>query len=90
MKGKAVSAASSSTARRAAEDRRDHQLTGHVLSAPRSDLAALQAEEVQRTGVYLLLGDDDGGGDTRCYIGEADDIATRLRQHANDPNKAFW
>lgn len=66
--------------------------TGHVLSAPRSDLAALlKREEVQRTGVYLLLGDDETAvGDTRCYIGEADDIATRLRQHANDPNKAFW
>ncbi len=64
--------------------------TGHVLSARRSDLAdLLKREEVQRTGVYLLLGDDENAvGDSRCYVGEADFIATRLRAHAND--KPFW
>lgn len=66
--------------------------TGHVLSARRSDLAdLLKREEVQRTGVYLLLGDDEAAvGDTLCYIGEADVIATRLRHHANSQDKAFW
>ena len=66
--------------------------TGHVLSARRSDLAdLLKREEVQRTGVYLLLGDDETAlGDTLCYIGEADVIATRLRYHANSQDKAFW
>jgi hypothetical protein len=34
--------------------------TGHVLSARRSDLAdLLMREEAQRTGAYLLLGDDE-------------------------------
>jgi hypothetical protein len=33
--------------------------TGHVVAAPRSDLAALlERQETSRTGIYLLLGDD--------------------------------
>lgn len=64
--------------------------TGHVLSARRSDLAdLLKRGEAQRTGVYLLLGDDEAAvGDTRCYIGEADVVADRLRYHQRD--KDFW
>jgi hypothetical protein len=64
--------------------------TGHVLSARRSDLAdMIKRDEAQRTGVYLLLGDDDAAaGDTRCYIGEADVVADRLRDHQRD--KDFW
>lgn len=64
--------------------------TGSVLSARRSDLAELlRREEAERTGAYLLLGEDeDAVGDTRCYVGEADFVATRLRAHAKD--KPFW
>lgn len=64
--------------------------TGHVLSARRSDLAdLLRREEAERTGVYLLLGEDEAAiGDTRCYVGEADVVATRLRSHVKD--RAFW
>jgi hypothetical protein len=64
--------------------------TGHVLSARRSDLAdLLKRDEAQRTGVYFLLGDDEAVvGDTRCYIGEADIVADRLRYHHRDKN--FW
>lgn len=64
--------------------------TGHVLQARRSDLAdLLKREEAQRTGVYLLLGDDEAAiGETRCYIGEADVVAERLRHHHRD--KDFW
>lgn len=64
--------------------------TGHVVSARRSDLAdLLKREEAERTGVYLLLGDDEEAvGDTRCYIGEADVVATRLRSHVKE--KSFW
>lgn len=64
--------------------------TGHVLAARRSDLADLLGrEEAQRTGVYFLLGDDESiVGDTRCYIGEADVVAERLRYHQRD--KEFW
>ncbi len=64
--------------------------TGHVLQARRSDLAdLLKRDEAQRTGVYLLLGDDEAAvGETRCYIGEADVVADRLRHHHRD--KDFW
>lgn len=64
--------------------------TGHVLSARRSDLADLLArEEAQHTGVYFLLGDDEEAvGNTRCYIGEADIVADRLRYHQRE--KEFW
>ena len=64
--------------------------TGHVLSAPRSDLAdLLKRDEAQRTGAYLLLGEDETAvGNTRCYIGEADIVAERLRYHLRE--KDFW
>jgi hypothetical protein len=63
--------------------------TGSVLSARRSDLAELlRREEAERTGAYLLLGEDeDAVGDTRCYVGEADVVATRLRAQLDKP---FW
>lgn len=64
--------------------------TGHVLSASRSDLADLvKRDEAQRTGAYILLGDDEAAvGNTRCYIDEADIVADRLRYHQRD--KDFW
>jgi len=64
--------------------------TGHVLHARRSDLGALlNRAEAQRTGVYLLLADDPTAiAETRCYIGEADVVADRLRHHHRD--KEFW
>lgn len=64
--------------------------TGHVLQARRSDLAdLLKRDEAQRTGVYLLLGDDEQSiGVTRCYIGEAEVVADRLRHHNRE--KPFW
>ena len=64
--------------------------TGHVLTARRSDLGELlRRDEARRTSVYLLLGSDEGAlGGTRCYVGEADVIADRLRVHHRD--KDFW
>jgi hypothetical protein len=64
--------------------------TGHVLRASRSDLAdLLKRDEAQRTGAYLLLGEDESAiENTRCYIGEADAVADRLRYHQRD--KDFW
>ncbi|WP_216363774.1 GIY-YIG nuclease family protein [Subtercola boreus] len=64
--------------------------TGHLLAGPRSDLLALlRREEARRTGVYLLLGDaPDSIGGTQVYIGEGDDISTRLTSHARE--KDFW
>lgn len=69
--------------------------TGHVVAAPRSDLAALlQRPESKRTGIYILLGDDPNSlGGTLAYIGEGDDVSKRLYQHARPEDqggKDFW
>jgi hypothetical protein len=71
--------------------------TGHVVAAPRSDIADLLArEEVRRTGVYILLGDDpesQSPSGRAVYVGEGDDIAVRLRQHSRSEEaggKDFW
>lgn len=62
--------------------------TGHVLSARRSDIGTLTSRrELIGTCVYLLLGEDEDGS-IRCYVGETDDFAARLRQH--NANKSFW
>ena len=65
------------------DHRGDHQLTGHVLTCNRSELSDLyQREGDVPNRVYLLLRDDeDALGSTRCYIGETDVIANRLRSH---------
>ena len=69
--------------------------TGHVVAAPRSDLAALlKRPEASRTGIYLLLGDDpESLGGSLAYIGEGDDVSKRLYQHAraeDQGGKDFW
>jgi hypothetical protein len=69
--------------------------TGHVVAAPRSDLATLlKRREASRTGVYILLGDDpDSLGGQLAYIGEGDDISKRLYQHSRPEDqggKDFW
>lgn len=69
--------------------------TGHVVAAPRSDLASiLKRPETSRTGVYILIGDDpDSPGGVFAYIGEGDDVGKRLYQHARPEaqnGKDFW
>ena len=61
--------------------------TGQIVAAQRSDLGELlRREEAGRTGVYILLGDD------QAYIGEADVIKERLRRHnlPEPDGKDFW
>lgn len=68
--------------------------SGHVTAAARSDLAELLSRpEARRTGVYILLGDDPETNEPCVYIGEADDISSRLRSHARASDrggKDFW
>lgn len=69
--------------------------TGHVLSGPRTKLSELvQRPECARTGIYFLVGSDpENSFLPLVYIGESDDVATRLKQHnrAEDSGgKDFW
>ncbi|MCE8032872.1 GIY-YIG nuclease family protein [Billgrantia tianxiuensis] len=69
--------------------------TGHVLTGPRSKLSELvQRPECGRTGIYFLVGTDpDGDLRPLVYIGESDDVATRLKQHNRPEGKGgkdFW
>ncbi|PPF53257.1 DUF4357 domain-containing protein [Clavibacter michiganensis] len=64
--------------------------TGHLLAGSRTELRELLARpEAHRTGIYLLIGDaPDSIGGLRVYIGEGDDISTRLASHQRE--KDFW
>lgn len=62
--------------------------TGKALAAPRTELDELLArEETESSGVYFLLGVDPETGDNLAYIGEAEVIRDRLKQHKS---KDFW
>ncbi|MGJ8612193.1 MAG: GIY-YIG nuclease family protein [Octadecabacter sp.] len=61
--------------------------TGHVLRLPRTQLKdGLGRPEARFTGVYVLLGEQDGT--PLAYVGEAEDMRERLRQHAG--SKDWW
>ncbi|OUS20915.1 methionine sulfoxide reductase [Rhodobacterales bacterium 59_46_T64] len=61
--------------------------TGHVLRSPRTQLReTLTRREAQHTGVYVLIGEKDGA--PMAYIGEAEELAARLRDHA--AKKDWW
>lgn len=62
--------------------------TGKALAGPRTDLDELLArDELQSAGVYFLFGTDPDNGDHLAYIGEAEVIRDRLKQHKA---KDFW
>lgn len=62
--------------------------TGKALAAPRTELDdLLLREEAQSAGVYFLFGSDPDSGDALAYIGEAEVVRDRLRQHKA---KDFW
>jgi hypothetical protein len=65
--------------------------TGQVVVAPRAQLHELaKREQLQKTGVYILVGPDAKMGRDRIYIGEADEVFARLKEHDKDENKDFW
>lgn len=67
--------------------------TGRVVSGSRSDLNEILGRgEANSPGVYFLLGDNPEDPDRRLvYVGEADDVAVRLRQHNSaSTGKEFW
>jgi hypothetical protein len=62
--------------------------TGKAIAAPRTELdELLQREELDKAGVYILSGTDPLSGSPRAYIGEAEVIRERLKQHRT---KEFW
>jgi Domain of unknown function (DUF4357) len=62
--------------------------TGKALAGPRSQLDdLLTREELIRSGVYILLGVDPDTGKQAAYIGEAEVVRDRLKQHRD---KEFW
>jgi hypothetical protein len=65
--------------------------TGQAIDFARTDWPTARTRDAfGRPGVYVLhgLGDD---GTVRVYIGEADELRTRLNQHYSGPNaKEFW
>jgi hypothetical protein len=62
--------------------------TGKAVAAPRTELnELLSREELDKAGVYILLGSDPLTNAPRAYIGEAEVIRDRLKQHRT---KEFW
>ena len=62
---------------------------GQTVVCPRTRLSDLSSrDEVQRSGVYVLLGEDSEQNRPALYIGEGDRIWSRIRAH--DRDKEFW
>jgi hypothetical protein len=62
--------------------------TGKALAAPRTELDdLLLRDELESSGVYFLLGVDAETGKDLAYIGEAEVIRDRIKQHKA---KDFW
>ena len=61
---------------------------GKAVAGPRAELdVLLNRSELEQSGVYLLIGTDPESGNPMCYIGEAEIIKDRLKQHRG---KDFW
>src|SRR5437867_2218769 len=62
--------------------------TGKALAAPRTELDRLLGrEECEKAGVYVLTGSDPSTNVPHAYIGEAEVIRDRLKQHKG---REFW
>ena len=63
--------------------------TGQALSIPRNRVKELNDwEESQKPGVYFLFGVDAETGNDAVYIGEAEQVSSRIYQHLS--GKDFW
>jgi len=62
--------------------------TGKAVAAPRTELEELLArDELEKAGVYILVGSEPSTNSPRAYIGEAEVVRDRLKQHRT---KEFW
>lgn len=65
--------------------------TGQAMVCPRTRVAELKGwEESQRPGVYFLMGDDPEGSRPLVYVGEAENVFDRLKQHAKAEKMDFF
>ena len=62
--------------------------SGKAISAPRTELSELlKRDEVNSSGFYILTGVNPESGENAIYIGEAENVSNRLKNHTN---KDFW
>jgi hypothetical protein len=66
--------------------------TGQVLQCPKAKLEELaDREQVRQPGVYILVGQDpEHTRKDRIYIGEADNVYKRIKNHLSKGEKDFW
>ena len=64
---------------------------GKAIYSPRAAVnKIMNRHEFDSPGIYCLKGDPtDEAFDEKIYIGEAENIKSRLKQHLSDPNKDF-
>lgn len=63
--------------------------TGQALAVPRNKVKELSGwEESLKPGIYFLFGDSEETGNDAVYIGEAEQVASRIQQHLS--GKDFW
>ena len=64
---------------------------GKAIYSSRASLTKIMTRpEFDNPGIYCLKGDPtDDAYDEKIYIGEAENIRTRLKQHLSDSNKDF-
>ena len=64
---------------------------GKAVYSPRANVnKIINRDEFDNPGIYCLKGDPtDEAFNERIYIGEAENIKSRLKQHLSDPNKDF-
>ncbi|MDA8453039.1 hypothetical protein M4R23_25175, partial [Acidovorax sp. GBBC 3332] len=62
--------------------------SGKAVAAPKTDLADLLVRhELQSSGIYFLIGTNPETAELAAYIGEAEIVSERLKQHKS---KEFW
>lgn len=64
---------------------------GKAIYCPRASInKILNRSEFDNPGIYCLKGDPtDEAFDEKIYIGEAENVKSRLKHHLSDPNKDF-
>lgn len=62
--------------------------SGKAVAAPRTEIPELlKRKELGSPGIYLLTGVDPDSAENAIYIGEAENVSSRLKGHAS---KDFW